>query len=88
MSKTGLALERVLFLTFLTAAGNLPPQDTKLTPKRGPNQHPGPQKDPKTATFHPETPNRHPKGIPNQHSGAQVDKYPPTEVAGNLILHI
>jgi hypothetical protein len=45
---------RVRFLRFLAAAGNLPPQDTKLAPKRGPASAPrAPKRTPKTATFHP-----------------------------------
>ena len=46
MAKKAWGCRRVLFLRFSAAAGNIPPQDPKLTPKWDPKS---PNRDPKSA---------------------------------------
>ncbi len=73
---------RVRFLRFFAAAGNLPLQDTKLTPKRDPNQHPGPPKRPpkrQPSTPRPQTDTQ--KGPQISTPGLRSTSTPPTEVA-------
>ena len=69
-------------MRFLAAAGNLPPQDTKLTPKRDPNQHPGPPNRPpkrQPSTPRPQTDTQ--KGLQISTPGVRSTSTPPTEVA-------
>ncbi len=56
LGKTSLALERGEIVVSFSCCRQ-PSIPRPQTAKGTPNQHPGPQKDPQPATFHPKTPN-------------------------------
>ena len=90
MGNMGLALQKGAILKVLAAAGNLPPQDLTLTPKRDPKSAPRPPKGlskTEVSTQDPKlTPNRGPKSAPRSPKRTpQKRKY--RHRGGNLILH-